>query len=333
MTSLRAGISGCSPASLELVQRARLHEDCEVVAVHDDDEAKARAFAAEARLGFATADFAALLGSGIDFVVLTGPHPTRQARIEAAAAQSAHVLVASPLAPDLATARAIVRTCEAAEVRLGVMVPEFADPIFEQLRRMISHDWLGGVVAVQGILGDDAALRGSDPDSYHPFVELASRQLQLTRWLTSRRAVSVTAQTTRTFGRHDDGGAATVVLRGGIPGTFAVSHATTVRAFAIHGTDGGIRVAGDRLWLRGRREFRGEIFAYTHPGQELALSRAELQPELTAHAPAAELIGRFARWLDERDDYPCPGDEALADFAVVDAMLRAARSQRTEAIA
>jgi hypothetical protein len=36
--------------------------------------------------------------------------------------------------------------------------------------------------------------------------------------------------------------------------------------------------------------------------------------------PRLELHGRFARWLDDLDDFPCPGDLASADLQVFEAI-------------
>lgn len=329
MTSLRAGLSGCSPASLELLRHAARQSSCAVVALHDDDPAaRARAGAATG-IHVATARFDELLATGVDFVVLAGPLDVRLAQVRAAAEQGAHCLVVAPFAADLATAAAMVEACAKAQVRLGCYTPEFQDPVIEQLRRMIAADWLGGPVVVQGIAGDDLALHDG-PAPAHPFVDLVSRHIHLTTWLTGRRAVRVTALTTRTFGPRDDGGVATALLRGGIACSFTASHVTVARAFAVHGTDGGFRLAGDRLWLQGRREFRGEVFDYLTPGREAVLSREELAPEIAAKAGGNELLGRFARWLDDCDDFPLPGEVALDDLLVVDAMQRAAGSGHSE---
>lgn len=329
MTSLRGGLSGCSTQSLELVRQSRRQSSCELVAVHDADPAALATLRAASGIGFTTASFDELLASGVDFVVLAGGLGERLAQVQAAAAQGAHCLVVAPFAADLATAAAMVAACARAQVRLGCYVADFQDPVVEQLRRMIAADWLGGVVVVQGIAGDDLALQNL-PRPAHPLVDLASRHVHLASWLTGRRALRVTAQTTRSFSREDDGGVATAVLRGNVACTFTASHATNVRAFAVHGTDGGIRIAGDRLWLLGQREFHGDVFDYLSPGHECVLSRAELAPEIAAKAGRTELLGRFARWLEDCDDFPCPGDMALDDLKVVDAMLRAARSGKTE---
>jgi len=334
VTTLRAGLSGCSAAGASLLQRVRGHRDAAIVVAHDDDAARGSAFAAEHGLGTAAASFDALLGSGVDFVVLAGDLATRRERVAAAAAQGVHCLLQAPFAADLASAAAMASDCAAAQVKLGVLVPEFADPLWEQVRRMIAADWLGGVVAVQGLLCVDEGLRSGagDVPNCHPFVDLASRHLHLASWLVGRPAVRVTAQSTRSIGDRDDGGVATAVLRGGVACTFTCSRASSAHAFAVHGTDGLVRVAGDRMLLRGREEFHGAAFAYRTPGEELSLSRAELQPELAAQAPACELVGRFARWIDDCDDFPCPAEQALEDLRVVEAMLRATQSGRTETV-
>jgi predicted dehydrogenase len=234
----------------------------------------------------------------------------------------------TPCAKDPATTAEVVATCEQAQMKLGVLVPEFADPLLEQVRRMIADGWLGGIVAVQGMLGDTARLLGDDTFGLHPFVDLAARHVHLTTWLTGRAVVRVAAQASAQFGRGDDNAVATALLRGGATCTFAASHLADANAFAVHGTDGGIRIAGDRIWLRGRTRFDGDVFSYGSPGGELSLSRAELQPSLRAAAPRFDLLGRFARWLEDTDDYPCPGEQVNDDLRVVTALLQSLHSGR-----
>jgi predicted dehydrogenase len=325
VTSLRAGLSGCSPASLQLLQRCRAHRECDVVALHDDDEARLAAFRTGTGIGFATTSFEQFLGSGVDFVILGGPLATRADAVRAAATQGAHCLVLAPFASDLASAQAMVAACEQGQVRLGVHVPELEDPVAEQIRRMIGDDWLGGVVALQSVLGDDLALRGDGTPHAHPLAALAARHVQLATWLTGRAVVRVTAQCAPAFGRDGELAVATALLRGGIAATFTATHVAPARAFAVFGTDGAVRLSGERLWLLGRSEFRGQVFDYVRPGEELVLARADLAGTLAQHGPACDLVGRFARWIDDRDDFPGAAEDALAAFRAADAMLRAAR--------
>ncbi len=331
MITLRVGVSGAGPRGLGVIQDVGWHTACDVVAVHDDVPGTAKRLADGSQLGYATESFEKLLAYGIDFVVLTGPLEDRLAQVKLASEQSVPCLVHAPVAPDLKTLQEMHAICTEHDVRLGVFVRGQADPVVEQLRRMIAADWLGGVVCVQSITGDDELLRtGSVTHGGDPFVALASEHVHITSWLTSRQATSVTAQTMRSFAPNfDDGGAATVVLRGNLPCTYITSRLTRANAFAIHGTDGGVRIAGDRIWLTGQRPFQGHVFDYETPGIEQVLSRRDLQNAISAHRAASELHGRFARWLEDTDDYPCPIEQAIIDFETVDAMTRAAREGRT----
>lgn len=332
MTSLRGGWSGCTPAAVAAVRQVHSGEHCDIVAAHDADAAALAGFRAAAGVGAAAASFDQLLGSGIDFVVLAGPTSTRLAQVQAAAAQGVHCLCMAPFADDVAVAAAMADVCDQAQVKLGVLVPQFGDPLFDQMRRMIAADWLGGIVSVLSVTGDDERLRGGADVTHHPFVARASSHVHLVSWLVGRPALRVTAQTTRGFGRGDDTGVATVVLRGNVACTFSASHVTRADLLAFYGTDGRMHVAGERVWLLGHSEFRGPVFDYLVPGHEQILTRSELEPRLRALEPAAEPIGRFARWIEDTDDFPCPAEQAVADLRVVDAMLRAAASGRTEAV-
>lgn len=331
MTGLRAGISGCGAAAVAAAARLRPGAGCALVAAHDDDPAALAAFAAATAIGTHAPAFDRLLATGVDFVVLAGPLPHRLAQVRAAAEQGVHVLALAPLAEDATTAAAMLAACDAAEVELGVASTELADPVIEQLRRMLAADCFGGLAAVQGLHGDDAALRRPDAMPAHPLVELLGPLVHLTTWVTGRPVVAVTAQTTRSLAHADDGAVATAVLRGDIGCTWTTTRLAVARSFGVCGTDGGFHLADDRLWLRSRVPFRGPAFDCPVAGRDLVLDRAELARAATASAAAWEPIDRFARWLDDYDDFPLLGEQAVADLRVVDAVRRAAASGTREA--
>ncbi len=117
-------------------------------------------------------------------------------------------------------------------------------------------------------------------------------------------------------------------LNGPVARAIAESQADDRRAY--EGLGPAWRLAADRVWVRGRSRFAGEVFTYDVPGQDRVLSRAEVAAALRAQAPRFDLLGRFARWLEDTDDYPCPGEQASEDLRVVAAMLRALESGRSE---
>lgn len=334
---LRFGISGCGRRGKAALQSASEQHDCVAHAVHDPDAAAAAALA-QAH-GLTRHDtFEGMLGSGIDFVVLAGPFGERLRHVEAAAEQGVHCLLHAPIAADAATASAMLRACDEAGVKLGVAVASQAEPTMEQLRRMVADDWLGAPTLVQALCADDCALRdparhgrwvGSEGNaSGSPLVHFAAESLHLAIWLCEREPVAAVAIGAPgiTSLAHENAAAA-VMLRGGAVCSFSASHAAQGSSFAVHGTDGAIRIDQDRVWLRGRKAFFGDSFSYAHAGHEQTLPRTMLQDPLARHF---ELHGRFARWIDDRDDFPCPGEQAVRDMRALDAAQRALASRRVE---
>ena len=341
--TLRAGLSGCGAMGRAAVLQVRGHDHCDIVAVHDPDPEAVRTMRERHGIGFGTTSFDELLSSGVDFVVLAGPPGVRLDQVQRAAEQAVPCLLHAPMAIDEAQANAMLAAADAAAMKLGVAVPGQGDPLFDQVRRMVAGDWFGGIVMIQGTAGDDDLLR-TPPDAGNwrlqpelagsdPLLRLASAHVHLATWLSGRSAVQVTAQVSRGFlSLPADTAVATALLRGGGLCSFAASHLTNVRAFSVHGTDGGIRIAGERIWVCGRKAYQGDLFDYAGNDEELVLARSDLGTRFVERGRALELHGRFARWLDDRDDFPCPGEQAVADLRTLWAMARAAANGRTETV-
>ena len=79
------------------------------------------------------------------------------------------------------------------------------------------------------------------------------------------------------------------------------SHVTQGSAIAIQGTDGAVRIADDRIAVRGRKQFHGEVLEYRPPGDEVTQLRADLRASLGARTrlraarPACALGRRLRR--------------------------------------
>ncbi|MEC7583375.1 MAG: Gfo/Idh/MocA family oxidoreductase [Planctomycetota bacterium] len=342
MTQLRVGLSGCGRRGNEVIEAIRRHDHCDVIALHDVDPG------ATLRLGKAfgiqqqTNHFSQLLETGIDFVVLAGPCGDRLPQVLEAADQGVHCLLHAPMAPDAECAAQMVEACDNARVKLGVTVREQAFPAIEQIRQMVASDWLGAPVAVTALYGEDDALRTPPPAGHwrrdarrngdHAMLQLATEHIHLTSWLIGRGPLRATSLSSSGFSvMPQDNASATLELRGGLLCSFSASHLTNSNALAIHGTDGAIRMAPDRVHLRGRREWRGEVFDYLEPEAEMTLQR-QPSPATEEQMERFELHGRFARWIDDRDDFPCPGDQAALDMRICDAFARAQTSGQTESI-
>lgn len=341
--SLRAGLSGCGALARRIVDQVRSHDHCDIVAVHDPDATALASFAEATGVAFATTSFDELLGSGVDFVVLAGPAGVRLDQVRRAAEQSVHCLLHAPMALDADDAAAMVAICEQAGVKLGVAVHGQDDPVLDQFRRMIAADWFGGLVLIQGTWGEDDLLRspaargdwrleprvaGADP-----LLRLAAHHVHLATWLSGRAALSVTAQSCGGFlPLPRDSAVASALLRGNVLCTFAASHLTRLRAFAIHGTDGGMRIAGERVWACGRTPYQGELFDYVDVDRDLVVALDQFPGRIAELRKGLELHGRFARWIDDLDDFPCPAEQALVDMRMLAAMSRAAATGRTETV-
>ena len=100
--TLRAGISGCGPSGRALVAAARVAGLGSVIAAHGDDDAALATLRSATPVGPATTDFAALLATGVDFVVLAGPLAARLAQVRAAAEQAVAGTATAPLAASAA---------------------------------------------------------------------------------------------------------------------------------------------------------------------------------------------------------------------------------------
>ena len=342
MTQLRVGLSGCGRRGNEVIEAIRRHDHCDVVALHDVDADAALRLGKAFGIQQQTTHFSQMLGTGVDFVVLAGPCGDRLPQVLEAAEQGAHCLLHAPMAPDAECATQMVEACDHARVKLGVAIREQACPSIEQIRQMVASDWLGAPVAVTALYGEDDALRNPPPAGHwlrdtrrngdHAMLQLATEHIHLTSWLIGRGPLRVASMGSAGFSvMPQDNASATLELRGGLLCSFSASHLTNSNALAIHGTDGAIRMAPDRVHLRGRREWRGEVFDYLEPNAEMTLQRQPPAAQ-SKQIDSFELHGRFARWIDDRDDFPCPGDQAALDMRICDAIARAQQSGQTESV-
>ena len=99
-------------------------------------------------LGATAADsIAEIAASDVDFVILTTPPNTRVEIVEALAKAGKPILMEKPVERTLGNATALIETCEAANVPLGIVLQHRARPVVSNLRRIMPS--LGALRAVE----------------------------------------------------------------------------------------------------------------------------------------------------------------------------------------
>lgn len=170
-------------------------DDAELVGIADSDEERGQAFAATHDTEFVDTDD---LLDTVDGVVVCSTNADHAHWVEVAADAGVDVLCEKPLAPVVEDAERIVKTCEAADVRLGVAMPlRFSHPAQEARERLAAGD-LGEVRAISGT--NRGKMPGgwfSDPEASGggAVMDHTVHIVDLVHWLTGERVSEVYAET------------------------------------------------------------------------------------------------------------------------------------------
>lgn len=158
---LRAGIVGCGGIARSHLTAFESARDAAVVAVCDIDLEKAQATAQEFGVESAYRTVEEVLRHGVDLVSVCTPHPTHEAVVRAAAAAGVHVLCEKPIATDLSAAEAMVRACDGAGVKLGIILQRRFWPAAQRMYGALARGDLG-----TPILGECTVLLERTTDYY-----------------------------------------------------------------------------------------------------------------------------------------------------------------------
>ena len=269
--------------------------------------------------------FAALLAdSRLEAVVLATPHGQHAEQVIAAAAAGKHVFVEKPFTLTKASAEAAVAACEKAGVVLALGHNRRFLPAVLEMKTMLAAGRLGRLLHVEGhFSGPGAAgytpgmwradraespLGGMGGMGIHMIdmiINLAGRFRAVT--VASKALVSTTIDdTTAMLGELESG--ATV-------GFATLSLTAPYRRVALFGSKGMLELVGhERLTFI---PVEGEGFVKEHPKTDI--EAAELTAFATAVAGGAP--------------YPLPVEEAIHGVAVFEAMIGAAASGSSYAVA
>ena len=288
---------------------------------HEPDEIAD--FAAEHQLPIATDYQDALADPAVRAVVLVTPHSLHPAQVEAAAAGK-HVFCEKPFALDAGDAARAVAACRGAGVVLGVGHDWRYRPALVEMKRMIEAGDLGTVMQVEANYSHDL-LAEAAPGTWRadaaeaPAGGMTGMGIHMTDWfialLGEAREVH-TRLADRVLG-HGTGDTIAVTLEfaNGAIGYFGT---TMMTAYLWH-----VRVLGSEGYVEARSE------------NELVIQLRGCEPETRTFDSVDAVragIDAFAVAIENGAAYPIPDDQIIHNVAVLQAIIRSARTRKPEPV-
>ena len=248
MLSVAHGHAGSYAACL-----ARI-DGVELVGIADEDAARGQAFAERFGTRF-FADDEALLGEGLDGVVICSENSRHRPLVELAASHTRHILCEKPIATTVEDAQAMIDQCAVAGAKLQIAFPVRFVPSIMSLKQMMEQQALGRVYSLK------TTNHGSMPGGW--FVDKARsgggavidhtvHVIDLLRWFFGAEVTEVYAEVGTDLLHPnlgiDDAGLLSFTLSNGAYGTLDTSWSRP-KAFPTGG-DVTIEVVGERGWIR-----------------------------------------------------------------------------------
>jgi predicted dehydrogenase len=291
--------------------------------------AKARAFADKHGLSLVSDHATALADPNVDAIVLATPHTQHAEQVAAAAAAGKHVFTDKPFALTVASAEAAVKACAAAGRVLAVGFNWRYQPALREMRRMLQDGRLGRLLHIEGNFNGPSVYRFAKEHwrqqrEEGPGGGMTGRGVHVIDAMQylAGPIESVFAQSARLV--HDYGldDTTSMLLK------FAAG-ATGYLGTVIATAEGWrLQVLGSKGWAA-----VGSI-PHLHTWS-LTTCMVDGQPTVIDYpqgsSERAELEG-FATAIEGGEPYACAPEEALHGVAVLEAIIRSARSGRCEAI-
>lgn len=160
-SALRIGIAGCGAISRNHLEAFRALDDVQVVGVCDIDKDRAQQTAQAWGIPSAANTVQELLALDLDILSVCTPHPTHEEVVLQAAAAGVNVLCEKPIAIDPASAERMVKACDDAGVKLGVLFQRRFWPAAQRIRAAIDDGTLG-----RPIMGQCSVMLHREPEYY-----------------------------------------------------------------------------------------------------------------------------------------------------------------------
>jgi UDP-N-acetyl-2-amino-2-deoxyglucuronate dehydrogenase len=274
---IRFALVGFGRIAKNHVAAMNAHRDrCELVDVCDTDPQRlAQAVAATGAKGHATLD-EMIARTQADCVVLASPSGLHSVQAISVAAAGKHVMTEKPMATRWHDGLAMVKACDAADVRLFVVKQNRRNRTLQLLKQAIEARRFGRIYMV-GInvfwsrpqdYYDSAKWRGTWEFDGGAFMNQASHYVDLLDWLIG--PVESVMAYTATLARRievEDTGVAALKWRNGALGSISVTMLTYPKNFegsiTILGESGSVRIGGVAV-----NQIQHWDFATPHPMDE-----------------------------------------------------------------
>ena len=290
---------------------------------------KAKAFAAAHGLRLVSAYEAVLADPDVDAVVLATPHTQHAEQVTAAARAGKHVFTDKPFALTRASAEAAVRACADAKRVLAVGFNWRYQPALREIRRMVHDGRLGRLLHIEGNFNGPSVYRfprehwrqqaeeGPAGGMTGRGVHVVDAMLYLAGPVAS--VVAQSERLTLDYGLDDT----TSML-------FKFASGSTGYLGTVIATAEGWRmqVLGSKGWAK-----VGSI-PHLHTWS-LTTCMVNAQPTVIDYPQTSterlELEG-FADAIEGRAPYACPPEDALHGVAVLEAIVKSARTGQRERV-
>ncbi len=297
-----------------------------------DPNPEVQGFAADLGMRFSSDLAAALTDPDVEAVILATPHALHQEQIAQAVAAGKHVFCEKPLAMTRKDAEASVALCQNAGLVLGMGHERRFEPPIAEILDAASSGRLGRLLQIESNFSHDKFLT-LDPSNWRlnaeqaPAGGMTATGIHLTdlsvKLMGPAADVRVVCENLASQIPQGDTMSAHVRFKGGGSAYVSATLATPfISRFAVFGTLGWIEVR-DKAHVESPD---GWIVTEGWKGQPITIR------EVAPAEPVRDNLRAFARAVRGLDVYPISGDEMINNIALLEAIIRSARTGLVETL-
>lgn len=297
-----------------------------------DPNPEVQGFAADLGMRFSSDLSAALTDPDVEAVILATPHALHQEQIAQAVAAGKHVFCEKPLAMTRKDAEASVALCQKAGLVLGMGHERRFEPPIAEILDAASSGRLGRLLQIESNFSHDKFLT-LDPSNWRlnaeqaPAGGMTATGIHLTdlsvKLMGPAADVRVVCENLASQIPQGDTMSAHVRFKGGGSAYVSATLATPfISRFAVFGTLGWIEVR-DKAHVESPD---GWIVTEGWKGQPITIR------EVAPAEPVRDNLRAFARAVRGLDVYPITGDEMINNIALLEAIIRSARTGLVETL-